>query len=141
MNAADFACCLQDLRVDEGLRLRPYRDTLGVLTIGYGINLDRGISRAEAEMLLEHRAVERLGELSHAIPWFATLDPVRQRVLLNMSYQLGVAGLLKFRRTLESIRLGEYDDAAQEMLQSRWAQQTPNRVQRLARWMQTGRAD
>ncbi len=79
MTGETFAATLEDLRQDEGLRLTPYADSLGVLTIGYGINLDGGLSRAECELLLEHRAVERLGELTSVLPWFEGLDPELQQ--------------------------------------------------------------
>ncbi len=131
---------LEDLRRDEGLRLTPYRDTRGVLTIGYGINLDQGLDRVEADLLLEHRVASRIGELSLRLPVFSTLDPVRQRVVLNMAYQLGVSGLLGFRRLRAALEQGHYARAADEMLDSAWATQTPARAQRLARWMRTGDA-
>lgn len=138
MTAHDYAGALDDLRVDEGLRLTPYRDTRGVLTIGYGINLDQGITRVEAEMLLEGRVADRIGALTVTLPWFPTLAPARQRVLINMAYQLGVGGLLGFRHMLEALRRGDYELAADEMLDSDWARQTPARAQRLAQEMRAG---
>lgn len=138
MTGEVFAAMLEDLRRDEGLRLTPYVDSLGVLTIGYGINLHGGLSRAECELLLEHRAVERLGELTSVLPWFEGLDPVRQRVLLNAAYQLGVHGLLAFRKMLAFLKEGAYEKAAREMESSLWARQTPNRVARLADMMRKG---
>lgn len=140
MTADAFAAVLDDIRKDEGLVLTPYMDTEGVLTIGYGINLRDGLSRAECEMLLEHRAVERLGDLTSVLPWFNAIDPVRQRVLLNMAYQLGVHGLLEFRKMLDALKAENYEKAATEMEHSLWARQTPHRVARLAAMMRTGQA-
>lgn len=138
MTADTFAATLQDLRDDEGLSLTLYADTEGVPTIGYGVNLQIGISRAEAEMLLEHRAAERLGELSTRLPLFGRLDPVRQRVLLNMAYQAGVGGLLGFKRMLAALERGDYETAAREALDSKMARQSPKRAARHAAALRTG---
>lgn len=128
-----------EIKRDEGLRLKPYRDSRGFLTIGYGRNLDhRGISRMEAEEMLENDIAAVMGVVSYKLPWFDALHPVRQRVLLNMAFQMGINGLLGFHKMLAAARLGKYDEAADEMLDSRWAQQTPERAQRLAVMMRTG---
>lgn len=124
---------------EEGFRAKPYRCAAGALTIGFGLNLDAGITREEAEWLLRHRLARIADELTGALPWWGRLDEVRRGVLLAMAYQLGVAGLLRFRRTLEAIEGGRYDEAADQMLRSRWAQQTPERARRTAEALRTGR--
>lgn len=124
---------------DEGLRLKPYRDTVGKVTIGVGRNLDdRGITEAEAAMLLDNdiRDVER--ELDAALPWFRSLSDTRQRVLANMGFNLGVPGLLKFHITLAFIQEGKFDEAADAMLKSKWARQVGARASRLASLMRAG---
>ncbi|MCR4300779.1 MAG: hypothetical protein NUV51_04140, partial [Sulfuricaulis sp.] len=80
----------------------------------------------------------RVSELTKRIPWFADLDPVRQGVLLNMSFQLGVDGLLGFKNTLLCVKVGDYERAADGMLQSLWASQTPARAKRLSEQMRSG---
>lgn len=128
------------LKAEEGLRLKPYRDTAGKLTIGYGRNLDDfGITQVEADDLLDNDIADRLGALSARLSFFETLHPVRQRVLVGMAFQMGVAGLLGFHRTLDAIRRGDYAAAADRMLESLWARQTPNRAERLAAMMRTAR--
>lgn len=124
---------------DEGLRLKPYRDTVGKITIGVGRNLtDKGISSREAFDLLDHDVDDAVADLAGAFPWFARLDAVRQRVLVNMRFQLGAAGLRRFRATLAAIAAGDYVAAGDHMQASRWATQVPARAQRLIRMMKTG---
>jgi lysozyme len=124
---------------DEGIRLKPYRDTVGKLTIGVGRNLDDvGISRDEAALLLQNdiRAAELA--VNQVLPWSKLLDPIRKAVLLNMAFNLGVAGLLGFKHTLELIRTGKYEEAGDEMLNSHWAEQVGSRAARLAKQMTSG---
>ena len=73
-----------------------------------------------------------------ALPWVAQLDEIRQAVLIGMAFQMGTAGLVGFKNTLAMIERGDYAGAAQGMLNSRWAQQTPARAHRMARQMETG---
>lgn len=124
---------------DEGVRLKPYRDTVGKLTIGIGRNLDDvGISPVEAAQLLDSDIQRTAAELDAALPWWRGLDEVRQRVILNMAFNLGVAGLLGFKNTLINVRDGHYAAAAAGMLASKWAVQVGQRAQRLADMMMKG---
>ena len=135
----DRAAMTRQLRLHEGERLKPYRCTAGKLTIGIGRNLDdRGITREEAAMLLANDIAAEERELLRALPWVATLDEVRQRVLLDMSFNMGLVGLLGFKRTLATIQAGEYQAAATMMLDSKWAKQVGQRAERLSRMMATG---
>ena len=137
---------LMDLKAqimrDEGLRLKVYIDSLGHPTIGFGRALDvQGISLAEAELMLDNDILEyRAGVLSR-LPWSATLDEPRLAVLVGMAFNLGLRGLLGFRRMLEAAERGDWPAAATEMLDSRWATQVPVRAGRLALQMQTGKWD
>ena len=127
------------LLIDENLRLRPYPDTTGHLTIGVGRNLDTiGVTRDEALYLLDNDIARVHVEARQAWPWVAALDPVRQAVLLNMLFNLGLPRLKTFRRFLAALEAGEYQRAADEMLASRWAKQVGDRAQRLAQQMHTG---
>ena len=135
----DRAAMTRQLRLHEGERLKPYRCTAGKLTIGVGRNLDdRGITREESAMLLANDIAAEERELLRALPWVATLDEVRQRVLLDMSFNMGLVGLLGFKRTLATIQAGEYQAAATMMLDSKWAKQVGQRAERLSRMMATG---
>ena len=132
---------LTDMLVDhEGMRRKPYRCTAGKLTIGVGRNLDdRGISPDEAMYMLANDIKDSRRELSAAFPWFDKLDEVRQAVLIDMCVNLGLSRLHGFRNTLALIGVGKYEAAAQEMLNSKWAEQVGRRAQRLSRMMATGR--
>lgn len=132
---------LTDMLVDhEGLRRKPYRCTAGKLTIGVGRNLDdRGISTDEAMYMLANDIRDSRRELSAAFPWFDKLDEVRQAVLIDMCVNLGLSRLQGFRNTMALIGVGKYEAAAQEMLNSKWAEQVGRRAQRLSRMMATGR--
>lgn len=132
------------LRLHEGERERAYRDTEGNLTIGIGRNLDdKGLRRDEIEYLLANDIADARRELDRYLPWWRGLDPVRQRVLIDMMFNMGpgapgLGGLLSFVNTLSNIRQGRYAEAADMMLASKWAQQVGRRAVRLATMMRTG---
>ena len=135
----DRSALIRQIRLHEGERLKPYRCTAGKLTIGVGRNLDdRGITREESAMLLDNDIRLLEIELFRALPWASALDDVRQRVLLDMAFNLGLPGLLQFKRTLEAIRTGQYQQGATMMLDSLWARQVGQRAERLSRMMATG---
>ena len=135
----DVNALCDELTRDEGFKLKPYRDTVGKLSIGVGRNLDDvGISSEEAGILLSHDIDRTVDALDAAIPWWRSLDDVRQRVLANMAFNMGVAGLLGFKNTLAAVRDGRYADASAGMLASKWAGQVGARAARLASMMQKG---
>lgn len=131
------------LKLDEGLRLHAYLDTVGVWTIGYGQtgpDIKKGVvwTPEQAEAALTRSAQAHVDELHRKAPWIAGLDPVRRRVLENMAYNLGVDGLLGFVNTLKMVRAGDYAGASRGMLASKWARQVKGRADRLAKEMRTG---
>jgi len=124
----------------EGLKLKPYKDTVGKVTIGVGRNLDDvGITSEEAMLLLENDIAKCAKGLRDNLPWFEQLDEVRQRVLLDMAFNLGINGLLKFKKTLGFVQAGEYGLAATEMLHSQWAEQVGIRSSTLSYMMRVGK--
>jgi len=130
---------VEQLFRDEGVRLKPYRDSVGKLTIGIGRNLDdKGISATEAEMLLSDDIAEVQAKLQAALPWVYQLDDARRGVLENMAFNMGVEGLLQFHHMLGYVQTGKYDQASFEMLQSKWATEVGPRATRLAQQMRTG---
>lgn len=133
---------VSELIRDEGMVLSAYRDSLGYLTIGVGRLIDSrrggGITEQEAIYLLSNDIDRVKVELDIRLPWWTTLSNVRQRVLVNMAFNLGISGLLKFRNTLQAIQDGRYEDAAQGMLKSKWAGQVGDRALRLAKMMREG---
>ena len=130
------------LRAEEGEVLSAYKDHLGYLTIGVGRLIDSkkggGITAEESAYLLNNDIQKRLTQLDQKLPWFKSLDDARRGVLLSMSFQMGVDGLLGFKNTLEMIRTGRYVDASKGMLNTLWAKQTPERAKRHAEQMRTG---
>jgi lysozyme len=130
---------LEQIKYHEGLRLKPYVCTAGKLTIGYGRNLeDRGITKYEAELLLSHDLAEVENQLKDKLEFWNALDHVRQAVLINMAFNIGINGLMKFKKTLAMIGTGDYSDAAIEMMDSKWARQVPKRALDLSVQMDLG---
>jgi lysozyme len=125
----------------EGLRLKTYRCTAGKLTIGIGRNLeDRGISQKEAYAMLERDILDFEQQLLNEIPdVYNGLDEVRQSVLLNMCFNLGIKGLLEFKNTLAFIDAGDWERAANGMLASKWAKQVGKRAIELSELMRKGK--
>lgn len=119
-----------------------YQDSLGYWTIGVGRLIDKRkggkISREEGNILLGNDINLRRALLDKHLPWWRDLDEVRQRVILDMAFNLGVQGLLGFKNTLGFIRQGNYYAAAVNMRQSKWYTQVGNRAERLVRMMITG---
>ncbi len=128
-----------DLLRDEGLRLKPYRCTAGKLTIGVGRNLDdNGITRDEALYLLDGDIERTRAELKRTFAWFDGLDDVRQEVIINMAFNLGISRFSGFHQTIHYIAKGDYAAASEQMLKSLWARQVGQRAVRLARQMREG---
>ena len=127
------------LIVHEGLRLKPYRCSAGYLTIGVGRNLEaRGISREEAMVLLENDIAEAEAAARGFFPAFDRLEEPRQAVLVDMAFNLGAVRLGGFRRFRAALERGDFEQAAREMLDSKWAEQVGPRARRLAEMMRRG---
>lgn len=110
------------LKVHEGFRSRPYHCTAGKLTIGYGLNLEAGITEDEATYLLKNRVNKLQTELANLSFW-SDLSGVRRAVLIDMAYNLGINGLFKFRKMMAALANRDFDKAAAEMQDSRWYHQ------------------
>ena len=130
----------EDLIRDEGLRLKPYVDTVGKLTIGIGRNLDdRGITEDEAMMLLDND-IEIVRRELIAITsdlWYLLPDDIH-RALLNMAFNLGVPRLMKFKKMWTALKFVDYGKAADEALDSKWARQVGDRAERIATLIRNG---
>jgi len=124
---------------DEGMRLKPYTDTVGKVTIGVGRNLDDvGISETEALDMLDADIDRSIEDLERNLPWlFERPEPV-QRALVNMCFNLGWPRLSGFRKMLAALEAGDYDTAAAEALDSRWARQVGARAERIAALFREG---
>jgi lysozyme len=131
------------LIAEEGRRNAAYLDTLGIPTIGVGhtspeVYLGLVWGDDMVDRMLDADIAHKTAEVRAALPWLDQLNEPRQAVLLQMAFQLGTKGLLGFPNTLAAVHEGRWEDAGNGMLASKWAQQTPNRVHRLARQMATG---
>ncbi|MAL97162.1 MAG: lysozyme [Alteromonadaceae bacterium] len=136
----DHELLKSQLERHEGLRLHPYLDTVGKMTIGYGRNLDdNGISKAEAAMMLESDIQNVVADLEY-MPTYKSLNPIRQTVICNMAYNMGIPTLMTFRKMWAAIGVEKWDVAAAEMMNSRWARQVGQRAAELATLMSRGRA-
>lgn len=137
---------MPQIKADEGCRLTAYPDPLSgrePWTIGYGatgaaIGPFTVWTQDQADADLQARLEALCGSLDGKIPWWRTMALPRQAVLLNMAYQLGVGGLLGFPHMLSCAEVADYADAAEAMLDSKWAHQTPNRAKRLSGQMESG---
>ena len=128
----------QRVAQDEGFRPHLYRCPAGKLTIGYGWMIQDGMAEDEALVLMRYRLTTIHVRLTGRLAWYAEISPARQEALINMAYQLGLAGLLRFRRMLAAAAQGDWTTAAQEALDSRWAKQTPGRARRVATMLEQG---
>lgn len=131
------------LIAEEGRSATAYLDTLRIPTIGVGhtgpeVHLGLVWSDDLIDRTLDADIAHKMAEVVAALPWLGRLNEPRQAVLLQMAFQMGTKGLLGFPNTLAAVHDGRWQDAADGMLASKWAQQTPNRVRRLAQQMLTG---
>jgi lysozyme len=123
---------ITQLKIDEGFRSRPYQDTEGVWTFGYGFTY---LEIDEAEVILRMRVKKIYDKLK---PKISNLSPARQDVIVNMAFNLGFKGLSDFVRMWAAVDKEDYDTAANEMLNSKWAKQVKGRAIRLAEIMRKG---
>ena len=130
-----------DLKRDEGFRLHAYQDTRDVWTIGYGhAHVAPGTiwTQAQADAQLNIDVARAVAGLDHVLPWWRTLDDVRQDVMAQLSFNMGMAALSEFKNTLAAIKAGNWNLASGGMLASKWAGQVGARATRLAAMMRTG---
>ena len=124
------------LRRHEGFSQWAYQDTVGKWTIGMGRNIDKhggpGITEAEALILLSNDLQRVNTDITREFPWFAGLNEARQAAIIDMVYNLGMAGFKTFRQTIACIEHGDYSAAADKMLISTWAKQVGARAIELA---------
>lgn len=124
---------IDDLKRDEGFRHFPYACSVGKLTIGYGRNLtDKGISIKEAELLLVSDLSDAAADLKQVLPDAELLGENRYRALVNMVFNLGINRFIGFEKMLKAFNEGDFDRAADEILDSKYARQVEERAQRIA---------
>ncbi|MEO5350569.1 MAG: hypothetical protein H7836_13125 [Magnetococcus sp. YQC-3] len=145
------------IKLHEGLSLTMYKCTAGKNTIGYGRNVDdnpltdeeneylgnkdifaEGITLDEANYLLDKEIEECIEKLTKRLPGFTQLDPIRMRVIIDLSFNMGVPGLLKFKNTLAALARLDYEATANGLKNSLWYKQVGTRAVRLVKMMKTG---
>jgi lysozyme len=134
---------LEEIKLDEGCRLLAYKDTEGVWTIGWGhtgAGVGPGVVWGQnmADRVLDHDIDIAVGTLDSHLPWWRDLDDVRQNVLADMCFNLGITKLLKFKHMLAALEAHDFSRAADEMKNSYWAKQVGDREVRLERMMRSG---
>ncbi|WP_174907010.1 glycoside hydrolase family protein [Burkholderia diffusa] len=138
MGKYDGAKLKAELTRDEGRRYRIYTDTVGKVSGGIGRNLtDKGFRDNEINLMYQNDIVETEAWLDRNLSWWSSLDPVRQRVMMNMAFNMQ-GKLLGFRKFLAAAQRGDWNGAATEMLDSLWARQVGDRAKRLASMMRSG---
>ena len=122
----------------EGEELQLYPDSEGILTIGVGRNIqEKGISKTTSRQMLQEDIDEALTDAGR-LDFFAALDPVRQLVIADMVFNMGLPRVLRFKRMIAALKIGDYNLAAQEMTDSKWYRQVGRRAIKLVEAMKTG---
>ena len=145
---------IEQLKRHAGFRDWPHQCSAHKRTIGYGYNIDanplklsayeldrfcaKGITEKTAENLLIDQVYKLRFALEGKFPWWSKLNEARQGVLINMAYDLGLNGLMEFKKTMACIEHGDYAKASKEMLHSGWAIQVAGRAKELSEQMKTG---
>jgi lysozyme len=147
---------VDELRRDEGVRYLPYLDSKGIPTVGVGHNLrakpipagwNYPLTDMQVDQLLSEDLDDVYEDLDRSLPWWRALDAVRQRVICNMCFNMGIGRLLGFAKMTAAARTRDYTRAAVEMLDSKWAREhvgigtaaKPGRALRLANMMRDGK--
>ena len=130
---------IKQLKKHEGVELKPYKCTSNKLTIGIGRNLeDVGISENEAEYLLMND-LDTYMTAAKTYDWYNGLNDARKAVIVNMLFNMGQTNFNKFLKMKQALDVGDYAEAAKQMLDSRWAKQVKGRSEELAKQMETGK--
>ena len=124
---------IERLKQSEGFRDHVYKCTQGFDTIGYGFAIkDLRLSEEVSEIILKEKVEYLIERMVDRLDWFIEMPPEVQSVCVEMAYQLGLHGFCKFKKTISHLKEKEFKYAADEMLDSLWAKQTPNRANMLA---------
>ena len=131
---------IEQLKIHEGMKLKPYLCTSKKLTIGIGRNLDDvGISEEEAEMLLKNDIYEATNQLLNAFPCMATFSDVRISAMINFTFNVGIGTVKTFTKSIDALKKEDFNLAADMMLDSRWANQVGDRAIQITEQIRTGR--
>tara|TARA_A100001011_G_scaffold235962_1_gene243943 strand:- start:3032 stop:3436 length:405 start_codon:yes stop_codon:yes gene_type:complete len=124
---------LENIKESEGFRNRVYKCTEGYDTIGYGFAVkDLVMDKDIADMILERKVAELRLRVEQKFPFIDSMPESVQDVMIEMCFQLGVSGFSKFKKTIQYLMTKQFEEAAVEMLDSKWYKQTPNRAKKLS---------
>ena len=132
----NYSRLIDSVKKHEGYRDRVYVDTLGYQTIGYGFAIkDLRLEKDISGIILERKLMFLIGDLYTRHQWIIEMPSKIQEVIVEMCYQLGVGGFSKFKKTIGFLKKGDFGNAGEEMLDSRWRKQTKTRCEYLAKLM------
>tara|TARA_R100000808_G_scaffold12433_1_gene30907 strand:- start:3502 stop:3912 length:411 start_codon:yes stop_codon:yes gene_type:complete len=125
---------IEQIKKHEGFRSRVYKCSAGFDTIGYGFAIkDLVLDEDIAEQILIRKLYDLTCKIQDRFRWFDDQPREAQDVIINMCYQLGVTGFSRFKKTIYLLEHKDYKKASYEMLESKWALQTPNRAEELSK--------
>ena len=125
---------IENIKESEGFVEHVYNDSLGIPTIGYGFAIkDLILDEDIAEEILIRKVKDLAQRVDRKFDWFNTAPDIIKEVVIEMCYQLGLGGFSKFKKTISYLEKENYLEASKEMLDSKWAKQTPNRAKKLSK--------
>ena len=131
---------IEQIKESEGFRSKVYQCTEGFDTIGYGFAIkDLVLSEDICDTILERKISELKLRIQQKFPFYEDMPEAVQDVIVEMCYQMGVSGFSKFRKTIDHFMRKDFKSASEEMLDSRWAKQTPNRAKKLSSYVKNAR--
>ena len=131
---------IEQIKESEGFRPTVYKCTEGYDTIVYGFAIkDLVLSEDICDMILERKVAELKLRIQQKFPFYDDMAQAVQDVVVEMCYQMGVSGFSKFKKTIDHLMRKDYKAASEEMLDSRWAKQTPNRAKKLSDYVKYAR--
>ena len=125
----DFKELVQRILLNEGFRSKPYQCSEGVWTIGHGITY---LTEEESLKIVSDRIANKHLHLGKTVDWYDDLPADVKGVILEMTFQMGTSGVLKFKKMITNLKDANWKGAAEEMKDSKWYRQTPARCERLA---------
>ena len=137
--SVDLDALKADLIRDEGRKLRIYTDSVGKVSCGIGHNLtDDGISAAVCDLMYAEDSADTIAALDVHLPWWQHLNPIRQRALANICYNIGIADLMTFGTFLSLLQAEMYEAAANDLAATKWHRQVGARAIRIENMIRTG---
>tara|TARA_R100000664_G_scaffold34090_2_gene53904 strand:- start:475 stop:885 length:411 start_codon:yes stop_codon:yes gene_type:complete len=133
---------IEQIKKHEGFRPTVYQCTEGYDTIGYGFAVkDLYLSKDICDIILTEKLAKLQLDISNKFEWFENSPEVVKNAVINMCYQLGLAGFSKFKKTIYYLETEQYQEAAIECLDSLWARQTPNRAEEISEAFSSASSD